>query len=52
MYDGFDYPTVTNCTASTSLPTLQSKENLLIFGGSNTCDMTSWIQPVLIDSNQ
>lgn len=47
-YDGFDYPSVTSCTASASIPIFQNKSPLLLFGGSNTSDMVPFIQPVNI----
>lgn len=50
-YDGFDYPSVTSCTPSTSIPSLQNKSPLLLFGGSNTGDMVPFIQPVNISSD-
>jgi N-acetylneuraminic acid mutarotase len=45
-YDGFDYPFLTNCTATTSLAPLRNKQSLFLFGGSNTENMSNLIQPV------
>lgn len=46
MYDGFDFPFITNCTASTIIPALKDTTNIFLFGGSNTQEMTKLIQPV------
>lgn len=51
-YDGFDYPSVTNCTPSSSIPSLQNKSPLFLFGGSNTGDMVPYVQAVDISSEK